>query len=123
VIELVTRRIAEKALERRATRCKPPSRSGCEADYTLAVEMLLFVGPIAGDLLGDYGQVAWTTFQVAANAIRRGWMTPCQALRFARDALETAVARAAVEATFPAPTVARAATEEAEQARQEGLAC
>lgn len=94
MIELVTRRIAEKALERRATRCKPPIRVGCEADYTLAVEMLLFAGPIAGDLLGDYGHVAWTTFQVAANAIRRGWMNPCQALRFARDALETAVANA-----------------------------
>jgi len=97
VITLVTRRIAEKALERRATRCKPPIRSGCEADYTLAVEMLLFAGPVAGDLLGDYGQVARTTFQVAANAIRRGWMTPCQALRFARDALETAVQHAARE--------------------------
>lgn len=123
MITLVTRRIAERALERRASRCKPPIRIGCDADYTLAVEMLLFAGPIAGDLLGDYGQVAWTTFQVAANAIRRGWMNPCQALRFARDALETAVAHAAVEATFPADTVACAAAEEAEQARQEGLAC
>ena len=91
MITLVTRRIAEKALERRATRCKPPLRAGCDSDYTLAVEMLLFAGPIAGDLLGDYGQVAWTTFRVAAKAIRRGWMNPCQALRFARDELELAV--------------------------------
>ncbi len=96
MIDLAVRRIAEKALVRRATRCKPPTRTGPDADYTLAVEMLEFAGPVASRLLGDCGDLAWTTCRVAATAVKRGWLDPRHALRFARDAIESAVRMTAV---------------------------
>ncbi|MEK9901860.1 MAG: hypothetical protein VW516_14040 [Rhodospirillaceae bacterium] len=91
MIDLAVRRIAEKALVRRATRCKPPTRTGPDADYTLAVELLENAAHVVVEIYGyrdDYVLAAYQTCMFAADSVIRGWLDPRHALRIGRAAIE-----------------------------------
>jgi hypothetical protein len=88
-------RIAEKNLERRASRCFGYLEEIRDAD--LAIALLRAAGPIVEDLLGDPvvathpGTVAARLCRFAAAAVEARWMDPRHALRFARECIEAAV--------------------------------